>query len=279
MAKLTKKQRKCHAEAEALLSLDRRLNDEETRFVFDHWHEGADFNNGAAGAFFTPYDLAADFSLEVGAGRIIDLCAGIGALSYFAYHRHQYNGPTQLTCIERNPRYVEVGRKLLPEAEWILADVFDWQDWFYNDLGGEKFDWSIGNPPFGKVRRSGNAPRYQGADFEYHVIDIAAEISESGAFIVPQQSANFRYSGERMFSELQGGRAAKFCKQTGWIMNPGLGIDCSIHKDDWKDTNIITEVVCFEFDEDRQVQQKIQSSRIAAAPVASSASAQQLALF
>ncbi|MBB3948390.1 hypothetical protein GGQ73_004377 [Rhizobium skierniewicense] len=41
-----------------------RLSDDERAFVFENWHEGADFNNGAAGAFFTPYDLAADFALD-----------------------------------------------------------------------------------------------------------------------------------------------------------------------------------------------------------------------
>lgn len=53
MAKLTKAQRKAHAEAEAILSKD-RLTEDEREFVFNNWHEGAECNNAAAGAFFTP---------------------------------------------------------------------------------------------------------------------------------------------------------------------------------------------------------------------------------
>lgn len=190
MAKLTKAQRKAHSEAVALLSKD-RLTDDEKDFVFMNWHEGADHNTGLAGAFFTPWSLAADFSLDVGGPRIIDLCAGIGVLASCAMNRRRYDYPlTEIVCVERNPRYVEVGRKLLHEARWICADVFDWRE-----LNLGHFDYAIGNPPFGKVARSGNGPRYRGAEFEYHVIDIAAELADYGTFIVPQQSASFRYSG------------------------------------------------------------------------------------
>lgn len=40
MAKLSKAQRKAHAEAEAILTKD-RLTDDEKEFVFNNWHEGA----------------------------------------------------------------------------------------------------------------------------------------------------------------------------------------------------------------------------------------------
>lgn len=175
MAKLTKAQRKAHAEAEAILTKD-RLTEDEREFVFRNWHEGAEFINGAAGAFFTPYDLAGDFALDGAGGRVIDLCAGIGILSYFVGQRARYGSrATELTCVEINPKYCEVGRKLVPEARWINADVFDWKKL---DLG--RYDIAIGNPPFGRVRRSANGPRYRGSEFEYHVIDIAAELADYG---------------------------------------------------------------------------------------------------
>ena len=63
MAKLTKAQRKAHAEAEAILTKD-KITDDERNFVFRNWHEGATHKNGAAGAFFTPFDLACDFALD-----------------------------------------------------------------------------------------------------------------------------------------------------------------------------------------------------------------------
>lgn len=68
---------------------------------------------------FTPWGLAADFTIDaVSSGaEVIDLCAGIGILSYFLHHRarYAYDCP-DLTCVELNPRYVEIGRRLLPEA-------------------------------------------------------------------------------------------------------------------------------------------------------------------
>ncbi|HFF8716819.1 TPA: hypothetical protein ACGE77_005400, partial [Klebsiella pneumoniae] len=63
MAKLTKAQLKAHREAEAILTKD-VLNYDEKLFVLYNWHEGANFTNGAAGAFFTPADLASDFAIE-----------------------------------------------------------------------------------------------------------------------------------------------------------------------------------------------------------------------
>ncbi len=46
MAKLTKAQRKAHAETEAILTKE-RLTEDEREFVFRNWHEGAEFINGS----------------------------------------------------------------------------------------------------------------------------------------------------------------------------------------------------------------------------------------
>lgn len=275
MAKLTKAQRKAHAEAEAILTKD-RLTEDEREFVFRNWHEGAEFINGAAGAFFTPYDLAGDFALDGAGGRVIDLCAGIGILSYFIGERAKYGSrPADLTCIELNPKYCEVGRKLLPDARWINADVFDWREL---DLG--RYDIAIGNPPFGRVRRSANGPRYRGADFEFHIIDIAAELADYGAFIVPQQSASFQYSGRHCYERRTSGKGVEFQNATGLEMEIGVGVDTSIFKDAWKDTSIITEIVCFDFAEGREAR-AAEAARIAAKPMPrpSAHPTEQLAFF
>ncbi|WP_082640625.1 methyltransferase, partial [Aureimonas sp. N4] len=257
--KLTKAQRKDHAEAEAILTKD-RLTDDEREFVLRNWHEGANFINGAAGAFFTPYDLASDFAIDAGTGRVIDLCAGIGGLAYHVVQRGTWNaqGTSELTCVEINPRYVEVGRKLVPEARWINADVFDWHAL---ELG--HFDVAIGNPPFGRVRRSGNAPRYRGPEFEFHIIDIAAELADRGAFLIPQGSASFRYSGAPYFDRLKTGKGYDFQSLTGWEMDGGVGIDTSLFRDQWKDTAITCEVACFDFTEARERQREAAERRSA----------------
>src|SRR5690606_10107376 len=136
---------------------------DEKEFVLLNWREDASHVNSSAGAFFTPMALAFDFAIEVPAGRIIDLCAGVGMLSWALLNRRRWDAaPLDLTCIEVNPAYVEVGRKVLPEARWICASVFDVPGM---DLG--QFDCAISNPPFGAVKRSGNGPRYSGKDFEF----------------------------------------------------------------------------------------------------------------
>lgn len=248
MAKLTKAQTKAHNEAVKLLEKD-KLTEDDKEFVFRNWNEGAVHMNGSHGAFFTPFDMAFDFSYDVSGGRIIDLCAGIGMLSYAVHSLKNIrddNYTPQMTCIERNPDYVEVGKKLLPEAEWICADVFDVIDMGLH--GSDLFDCAISNPPFGNVKRSANAPRYSGKDFEFHVIDIAAHIARSGTFIVPQNSAGFNFSGRQGYQRQTEGKAVKFQEMAGIFFEAGCGVDTAYYRDEWKGVSPLCEIVCVEFD-------------------------------
>ena len=247
MAKLTKEQRKLHAQAEAVLRQD-RLSDDDRAFVFEHWHAGAENNIGAAGAFFTPLSLALDMAFDIGGRRIIDLCAGIGVLSYAALCRRGGRDPApEITCIESNPRFVEIGRKLLPSARWICADVMDWRRWWGEVLDGMVFDLAYGNPPFGRVARNGQGPRYRGPDFEYHVIDIASEIADAGTFLIPQMSCSFRHSGRADHCRLTSGRGVAFEALTGLQMDGGVGVDTAFYRDDWQEAAPLCEIACLDF--------------------------------
>lgn len=238
MAKISKDAAKRHNQALDLVRSDKRLTEEDRFFILENFHEGATNMNGLAGAFFTPEGLARDFSIEVyGAESIIDLCAGIGRLS-FACGQHA----KRLVCVEQNPEYAEVGRRVMPNAEWIVGDVFG-----IEDVG--LFDWAISNPPFGSIKTGGAFKgAYTGAKFEYKVIELASRLAQWGAFIIPQTSAPFRYSGKQTYSEMIDGECQKFIDQTSIVMGMNCGIDTSMYLNQWKGVSPMCEIVVCEFE-------------------------------
>lgn len=241
MAKLSKAQFKAHNEAEELLKND-ALSWDDRELVLANWDPSARHVNSAAGAFFTPSGLAFDFALMLGnPPRILDLCAGIGALSFAIAYPNHHDRP-EIVCVEKNPDYVRVGRKVLPEAEWIEADVLDVPGM---NLG--RFDAVISNPPFGKIKRDGNktSPNYKGADFEFHVIDIAMSMSDFGMFILPQMSAGFKYSGRPFYERDKDGKAFEYQRQRGLHFD-ACSIDANVYRDQWKGTGPTVEVVSVE---------------------------------
>ena len=109
MAKLSRAQLRNHRSAEALLAKDTfTLDDQWT--IYQNWHEGSVNDMTAAGAFFTPIDMAMDFAFDACGDTIIDLCAGIGVLAFAILHRRKYSGSIpNITCVEVNPAYVAAG--------------------------------------------------------------------------------------------------------------------------------------------------------------------------
>lgn len=242
MAKLSKQQIKAHAAAVDLLSKD-VLTEDERDFVLENWRASANHINSAAGAFFTPIGLARDFSIEVHGRRIVDLCSGIGALARAVLDRRSDH--PEMVCVEINPDYAAVGRKVVPEAEWIVADILH-----LPDIG--HFDCAISNPPFGSTKRNGSSARYTGAAFEYHLIDVASDIADYGAFIVPQMSAPFQYSGRPYFEARRSDAYVKFETQTGIVLEPNCGIDCAFYRGEWDGVAPAVEIVLADFTEARQ---------------------------
>ncbi len=242
MARLTKAQAKAHREAERLLDQD-RLSEDDRWFIYENWQESAHHVNNLAGAFFTPMGLARDFSIEVDGDTIIDLCAGIGALSFAVLNR-KCLCPPRIVCVEMNPDYVAIGKKLLPEATWVEANIFDLP------AGLGHFDCAISNPPFGATPRTADrAPRYSGQAFEYHAIDIASDLADYGVFIIPQMSASFRYSGQRHYERAEGDQYRAFVKATGICLEPNCGIDTAFYERDWRGVAPKVEVVIADFSE------------------------------
>ena len=251
MSKLSKVQIKQHQKACDLLEKE-NLTFDEKLFVYENFQEGAEFENSSRGAFFTPAGLANDFCIEMSGRKIIDLCAGIGILSFSYYHRyydHRYHGNNpEITCIEINRTYVEIGKKLFPEANWIWADVAEIAE-LKETRSLVHFDCAISNPPFGNKVKIDNVPYYSGNESEYQIIDIASTLADYGVFIIPQTSAPFSYSGVPYFFERSSQKHEKFKKTTGLILEPNCGIDTTMYAKDWRGVSPACEIVCCEFDQ------------------------------
>lgn len=241
MTKLTKQQSKLHLQALDMVHSDKVLTWDERKFILDNYFEAQGQLNALAGAFFTPFDLASDLSIEVDHSRkcgcsIVDLCAGIGMLSFACEYRGM-----DITCVEFCPEYVVVGKRVMPSAHWIEADVFK------ADLS--RYTFAISNPPFGAIKGDEFKGRYTGGQFEYKVIELASRVAEYGVFILPQQSAPFRYSGAPCYRQEETDKCRKFWQQTGINMESSCGIDTSIYVSEWKGVSPICEVVCCDFTE------------------------------
>lgn len=236
MARLSKQQTKLHQQALDLVHSDAVLTFEQKEFILGNYQgDGI----GSTGAFFTPEGLAWDFSIDsASTGRCLELCAGIGRLSFSQYIRHK---PEHITCVELNPEYCQIGQRILPEAQWICMDALQY-------VSEERFDVVYGNPPFGKIKTSDALTgSYKGSEFEYKVIQHGSTLADYGIWIVPQGSAGFVYSGVRCYERRESSKYAKFTNETGYVLEAGCGIDTSIYRDQWHGTNVLCEVVTVEY--------------------------------
>lgn len=248
MSKLTKSEAKLHGQACDLLAKD-TLDSSEKEFVLSHWREDAEHVNSLSGAFFTPSTLAWDLSIYAPSnGTLIDLCAGIGQLAYRCvdqYERDRGRGHSKIVCVEINPAYVEVGKKILPDAVWICADIFTAGiDEILALNSGHPFDFAISNPPFG---RSKDMP-LAGVTTDLNVLAIAAKLARCGAFILPQESCPFKYSGNTYYEPRPSSTFDKFYAETGVELTCSSS-DCVVFKDDWRGVSPNVEIALFDLDE------------------------------
>ena len=119
--------------------------------------------------------------------------------------------------------------------------------------------------PYHRKKCVQNAPRYSGADFAYHVIDIASDLADYGTFILPQSTSPFRYSGVPFYQRSESRSYTTFCDQTGIFLDAGCGIDTSQFRDQWKGASPVVEIVCADFTEARETRQSGQGDLFAEA--------------
>ncbi len=248
--KLSKNTLKKHKEAVNILIKD-VLEHDEKLFVLEHWNPSVVNEVQYSGSFFTPYDIATNMAMETNGENVIDLCAGIGSLSFahYNYHKHNYPEGLRVVCVEQNPQYVAIGKKILPEAEWLNLSVF-YLDELMLYVHKGKFDVAIGNPPYGNIKTDNVYPKilkYTGNEFEYKVIEVAKLLANRGVFIIPQGSSPFAYSGQQCYRETNPTKYTKFKDQTGIEFGFNCGIDLSFHLDQWVGTKTQVEIITVEY--------------------------------
>lgn len=217
MARLNKQLWKKHDDAEALLSLDRPLTDDEVQQVLTDWHPEARTNVGVAGAFFTPLALALDVTMLAtyngGRPHYLDLCAGIGRLTWAMSRWHAWsNEPVHVTAVELNAEYVDVGRRVLRDVpnltvDWVVGNAFD----FATVEPLAPFHAGMSNPPFGKPKTNVSAGlRYTGAGELQAAEVIARTCTYGGILICGAQVVPWRRSLAGAREEYEGAKRVEY---------------------------------------------------------------------
>lgn len=241
--RISKSDTKLHLQAEALVESDKPLTLDQRLEVAENWNPMANHNVGWNAAFFTPMDLAREMMIEVPNRekfRVLDLCAGIGRLSLNVWMHHLQGGglpeDIEIVCIELNPDFIRVGKRVLPEATWIRGDAL--QESTYNGLG--RFDMVISNPPYGLPSSENWLTK---APSQYMVAEAAMRVSNFGLFLLSQGDCPFRYSGQQSFAQVKNSAYESFNRKTGVKFEMNCGIDTSAHRNAWAGTKQITEIV------------------------------------
>lgn len=188
MAKLTKQEVSQQKEIKDLLKKPRDLTYEETVFVLQNFVPPSDVITDNA-AFFTPTSLAEAVAMCHGdSASVVDVGAGIGCLSFFVAIQTQWN-PQPIYAIEINPEFVTIGKKLVPQAQWIEGDIFDEETWKKVDA-----EFFISNPPFGnRVNKPWLA--YKGDSMMAAIeAGIRKTTCNGGTVILPQSACLDHYS-------------------------------------------------------------------------------------
>lgn len=249
--RLSKRELKKQKEIQKLLDKD-ALTECEVERIYKEFDEAGVTNINDNAAFFTPLDLAYDFVLETGLDStsdciVLDLCAGIGVLSYAINVRYP---KVKLICVECNQKFYEIGKKLLPNTDWYCGSVDDPK--IIEEITSKypNITYAISNPPYGVVHtmKDVKPPNYTGSVAEYKIMDIASLYNvEFGIFLIPQQSSPFKISGSPLgYTKQHVGKLEKFKKETGYEISAGFGLDTTCYTK-FKHTPIIAEQVTIDY--------------------------------
>lgn len=260
MGKLSKREISKQVELKKLIDETKVLTDNQKEHIYKEFNEAFIGDVTHSSAYFTPIELAFDFALMSPTyGYVLDACAGIGVLSYTANIRDTYDGNIkQLICIEKNPEFVEIGKKLLPDADWHCGSIFDQKlhQKIFRKHKIKKSDCMISNPPYGTVTMKyvPDGERdwldYSGKEFDMAVIEVGHKLAEYHSYILPVQSCIFSVSGAHYHQHKTN---RKFNKLKKDIDEPNLiqqwtSIDTTCYEG-FKNTKVLVECLNVEVDE------------------------------
>ena len=241
MAKLSKRKWALHKEAQHMVDGTADLSFENRQFILENWSPLAQQDVGVAGIFFTPMQIGYEIQIEIPhEGRILDLFAGTGRLAFNTLKYAYENDAIEMVCIENNPEFVKVGKRVLPQATWIEADAFDAETY----LGLSNFDCVISNPPYGLSISQQKADRIglQKAPSQYMAAEIAMKVARYGVFVLNQADLPWKMSGIHSFATQKNEKYEKWREKTGIDFNPNCGLDLSMYENDWEGTKQMVEV-------------------------------------
>lgn len=114
----------------------------------------------------------------------------------------------------------------------------------FEELRGHPFDFAISNPPFGRSREI----LLPGVTVDLNVLAVASELARCGAFILPQESCSFKYSGQQGHEYARPNNFHKFNLMTG-IQLTCSSVDCAMYREDWRGVNPNVEIALWDLDE------------------------------
>ncbi|MEI2607284.1 MAG: hypothetical protein V9G20_01505 [Candidatus Promineifilaceae bacterium] len=252
MSKITRAQLKFHEQAEQLLwGTDKTLTHDEVAFCLEHWDPRALSGKHVAKnqAYFTPLPLATDMALYVGGEgrRVVDIGAGIGRLAYGVLCANRWSTRVQMTAIEINSDYVQVGQRLLPEVTWVQADFYDQATW----LALPEFNEAISNPPFGDVVTDCDLDwiGYRGPA-GLMAVAIGLRVTRLGlTMILPQTYTPYRFSGrvsgQNIATHTHVRALAQFMARHPQLEWGHLSLDADLpdYKGGWRGASPVVEIV------------------------------------
>lgn len=193
--KITREESNLHDQACEILKKPGDLSYEDQLFVLRNWTPMAEHNVGKGGIFFTPPNIAGELSVYANPGdrvKVLDIGAGIGTLTWATQRMSYFNPTTKFVCIEINPDFVEVGKKLVPVCDWHCGDVFDQEFMAHIFNKYEGFHITISNPPYGNLPTADTSWLKTKGPAQFKFVEIAVRMAQQGGlFIMPEINADY----------------------------------------------------------------------------------------